>query len=81
MAQETAADDSTELAKMDGVSAVEDSCESGVAYVLKCEDYDVQAVHVQLLKSDKWTPRGNYKNEVSPSDCYVKAAYHVEYLN
>lgn len=80
MAQKLACD-VAELSEIDGVTAVEDSCESGVAYVLKCEDYNVQRVHVELLKSDKWTPRGNFKNDVSPSDSYVKATYHVDHLN
>lgn len=80
MAQKTA-DDAAELSEIDGVTEVEDSCESGVAYVLKCEDYNVQRIHVELLRSEKWTPRGKFKNDVSASDSYVKAAYHADYLN
>jgi len=46
-----------------------------------CEDYNVQRVHVALLRSDKWTPRENFKNDVSPSNSYVKATYHADHLN
>jgi len=75
------ADDAAELSEIDGVTEVKDSCESGVAYVLKCEDYNVQRVHVELLRSDKWTPRGNFKNDKAPEHSYVKATYHVDHLN
>jgi len=80
MAQQIA-DEMAELSEIDGVTEVKDSCEGGIAFVLMCEDYNVQRVHVALLRSDKWTPRENFKNDASPSDSYVKATYHADYLN
>jgi hypothetical protein len=73
--------DTKELAEIDGVSEVKDSCESGIAYVLMCEDYDIQKIRVALLKSDKWTPREGYKNDVDSSNSYIKVTYHHKYLN
>jgi len=80
MAQQTA-DDMDELSEIDGVTEVKDSCESGVAYVLMCEDYNVQRIRVSLLKSDKWTPREGHRNDVDGSNSYLKVTYHHEHYN
>jgi len=80
MAREIA-DDMVELSEIDGVAQVENSCESGVAFVIICEDYNVQRLRVALLKSDKWSPREGYRNDVSPEDSYLKVTYHHEHYN
>lgn len=77
----TSITDADELSKIDGVTEVKDSCEGGIAYVLMCDDYNVQRVRVALLKSDKWSPREGYRNDVDPSSSYVKVTYHADYLN
>jgi hypothetical protein len=80
MAQQYAAE-KNELAGIDEVTDVKESCEGGIAYVLICEDYNVQRVRVALLKSDKWSPRDGYRNEVDPSNSYVKVTYTREHFD
>ena len=67
--------DQSELAQIDEVNDVKRSCESGIAYTLICDDYNIQKLRVQLLKSDKWVPREGYKNEVSPEHSTLKVSY------
>jgi len=77
----TISQDAAELAEIDEVTEVKDSCEGGIAFVLMCEDYNVQRVRVALLKADKWTPREAYRNDVDGSESYVKVTYRADYLN
>lgn len=78
MESETPPDDVSELVANDKVKEVKDSCEGGVAYVLLCDEVDVQKLRVEFIKSEKWTPReGHYNGEHS----YLKLAYTHDYLN
>ena len=80
MAQKIA-DEAAELSEIDGVKDVKESCESGIAYVLMCDDYNVSRIRVSLLKSDKWSPREGYRNDADPEKSYIKVTYHHEHLN
>jgi len=70
--------DQSELEANDKVKEVKDSCESGVAYVVTCEEYNVGRLRVDFLKSDKWSPREGHRNG---EHSYLKVAYHADYLN
>jgi hypothetical protein len=79
MAQNTTTTDADDLADDELVHDVLDSSENGIAFVLKCDDWAVSQLRVKMLKSDKWTPREGYRNDVSPEDSYLKVSYHIDH--
>lgn len=71
-------DDKAELEANNMVNDVLDVAEAGVAYCLTCEEYDIQAIRVEMLKSGKWTPLDSHRNG---ENSYIRVSYTNDYLN